>query len=59
MGGVPMRYAVIQNSVVVNVVAADEPLFENWVEGETASIGDLYIDGEFVKPPLIEQVVET
>lgn len=54
-----MRYAVIKNGVVTNVVIADEPLFDNWVLAEMASIGDIYENGVFVKPPVIEQIVET
>lgn len=42
-----MRYAVIVSDVVVNVVVSDEPLFDNWVAVAEASIGDLYLDGEF------------
>jgi hypothetical protein len=45
-----MRYAIVEQGKVVNVAVADEPLFDNWVEGENASIGDLYSDGIFTKP---------
>lgn len=44
------RYAVVDDGVVTNVAVAYEPLFPNWIESDTASIGDLYINGEFVKP---------
>lgn len=42
-----MRYAVIEDNIVINVVVADTPLQPNWVEGETANIGDRYINGAF------------
>ena len=46
-----MRYAVIENGVVVNVALADAPLAANWIQSDTAAIGDLYADGAFAKPP--------
>lgn len=45
-----MKFAIIENSAVTNVAIAAVPLAENWIASETASIGDLYIDGQFVKP---------
>jgi hypothetical protein len=45
-----MRYAIIENGIAVNVVLADSPLAENWVQSDIAAPGDLY-DGEvFTKP---------
>lgn len=44
------RYAIVENGAVTNVAMAYEPLASNWVESDTASIGDLYIDGKFIKP---------
>jgi hypothetical protein len=57
MGGIRVikRYAIIINGVVVNVAIAENPLAENWVLGETASIGDLFADGVFTKPEIIEE----
>lgn len=46
-----MRFVIIENGVVVNAAVADAPLAENWVESDTAAIGDLYADGAFRKPP--------
>jgi hypothetical protein len=46
-----MKYAIIENGVVVNLAIADEPLAENWIEFEgVVNIGDLY-DGEAFNPP--------
>lgn len=45
-----MKYAIIENSTVINVAVATEPLAQNWIASEAAAIGDLYIDGQFVKP---------
>jgi hypothetical protein len=46
-----MKYAIIQNNTVVNVAVSDSPLADNWIESETAAIGDSYENGQFIKPP--------
>ena len=46
-----MRFAIIENDKVVNVAVSDEPLAPNWIASDTAAIGDLYEDGQFVPPP--------
>ena len=46
-----MKYAIIENNVVVNIAVADDPLAESWIASESAAIGDLYEGGGFVKPP--------
>lgn len=46
-----MKYAIIENNVVVNIAVADDPLAESWVASESAAIGDLYEGGEFIRPP--------
>lgn len=45
-----MRYAIIEDSKVVNVAVADEPLADNWIASDTARIGDTYANGEFTPP---------
>jgi hypothetical protein len=45
-----MKYAIITNGVVTNVALSDEALESNWVQSDTAAIGDLYADGQFTKP---------
>lgn len=45
-----MRYAIVENDIVTNVVVGDKPLAPDWFASDTAQIGDLYIDGEFVPP---------
>lgn len=45
-----MKFAIIENSKVVNVALADQPLADNWVESETAAIGDEYTNGTFATP---------
>lgn len=42
-----MRFAVIENFQVVNVVLADTPLADNWVQSDEAQIGWSYDKGEF------------
>jgi hypothetical protein len=46
-----MKFAIIENGVVSNVVLADEALESNWVETDQAGPGWLYQDGEFLPPP--------
>ena len=46
-----MKYAIIENSKVTNIVVADFPIVFNWVLAENANIGDLYQDGQFVTAP--------
>lgn len=44
------RYAIVESGIVTNVAVAYEPMASNWIESDTANIGDLYINGEFIKP---------
>lgn len=44
-----MRYAHIQNGVVVNVVLADSAKTD-FVQSDTAEIGDTYANGVFTRP---------
>jgi hypothetical protein len=46
-----MRYAVIENNTVVNVVLADEPLAGNWMQSDEANIGWSYDGTSFIAPP--------
>jgi len=45
-----MKYAIIENSKVVNIAVSETPLAENWVEAGSAKIGDTW-DGETFTPP--------
>lgn len=49
-GEVTMRYAIIENGAVVNVAVAESALDANWIESETAAIGDLW-DGQVFTSP--------
>jgi hypothetical protein len=50
-----MKYAIIENNIVVNVVLADAPLADNWIASETAAMGDTYENGQFIKPePVVD-----
>lgn len=42
-----MKYAIIENGKVVNLVLADEPIGINWVPGEDAKIGDDFVNEVF------------
>lgn len=44
------RWAIIDGGVVVNIAIADAALEDNWVPGDDAAIGDLYVAGFFVGP---------
>lgn len=46
-----MRYAIIDDGKVVNVALADAALTPNWIESDTAQVGDLYVNGVFETPP--------
>lgn len=45
-----MRYAIIENNRVINTAKSDEPLADNWVQSDTAKIGDTYDSGTFTTP---------
>lgn len=56
-----MRYAIIDNHLVVNVVVADESYAQQqgWIPCEYAGPGWGYIDGVFTEPtPVLEQIVK-
>jgi hypothetical protein len=46
-----MKYAIVEAGVVANVVIADAPLANNWIETDQAGPGWLYQDGQFTAPP--------
>ena len=46
-----MKYAIVEAGVVTNVVVADAPLADNWIETDQAGPGWLYQDGQFTAPP--------
>lgn len=47
------RYAIIENGIVTNVIVADESKASACcIQTDTAQMGDSYIDGIFVSPPL-------
>lgn len=54
-----MRYAIINGARVTNVVEADSALEENWIQSDTAGIGDSYVDGQFVRTDPKEDVEMT
>jgi hypothetical protein len=49
-----MRYAIIKNDTVINIVEASEELAQQhgWVPGSSADIGDLWEGGIFIKPTI-------
>jgi hypothetical protein len=46
-----MRYAIIENEIVINVAEAEAAFGENWVQSDTAGIGWAYSGGVFTAPP--------
>ena len=53
-----MRYAIIKNDVVENIIEADADYAQSIgaVRADTAAIGDLYNDGVFTTPKIQEEV---
>jgi hypothetical protein len=45
-----MRYAILQNNVVVNIVVSDEPLDESWLADPICNIGDVWDGEKFFTP---------
>ena len=45
-----MKFAIIENGIVVNIAVSENPLADNWVPSESAEIGYEYKNGQFVKP---------
>lgn len=51
-----MRFAIIENGHVANTALADAPMGENWIQSDTARVGDVFDGKEFTQPsPLVEQ----
>jgi hypothetical protein len=46
-----MKFAIIEDGIVANVVVADEALESNWVETDQAGPGWLYDGSSFSPPP--------
>ena len=45
-----MRYAIINDGIVVNVAEAEAPLEDGWVQSDIAEINDQYDGTSFTKP---------
>lgn len=45
-----MRYAIVENGTVKNIVKADAPLADNWTEANGARIGDTWDGTDFTTP---------
>jgi hypothetical protein len=41
------RYVIIEQGVVTNAAIASSPIYDNWVQSDTAAIGDSYANGVF------------
>lgn len=56
-----MKYAIIENSVVTNVVVAEAEYAQSqgWVECPTAGPGGTYADGVFTEPAVVEPTAPT
>ena len=53
-----MKYAIIENGIVINKAVAEEPLGENWIESSSCKIGDLWDGEKFTSPPGPEPTIE-
>lgn len=45
-----MKYAIVENNVVVNVAESEQPLDLTWVQSDVAKIGDIYDGTSFTTP---------
>lgn len=56
-----MRCAIIENNKVVNIAEAnaDFAAAMGWIVSDVAAIGDIYENGDFIKPVVIEDISET
>jgi hypothetical protein len=45
-----MKYAIIENGVVVNTVITNAPKDSSWIQSDTGGIGWAYADGVFTAP---------
>jgi hypothetical protein len=45
-----MRYAIIESGTVSNVVEANGPMGDNWIECEVGGVDWSYVDGAFIEP---------
>ena len=45
-----MRYAIIQDGVVMNIIVADAPMGKGCIEEPTCNIGDVWDGEKFVAP---------
>jgi len=50
-----MKYAIIENGVVVNIAVADAPLDAAWIPAGNARIGNLWDGTTFTERPLTEE----
>lgn len=46
-----MKFAIIENGVVVNIAKSDSALDDNWIQSDSAKIGDLYDGDSFTPKP--------
>jgi hypothetical protein len=56
-----VNFAIIADNKVVNVAVSNSPLADNWIESQTAAIGDDYDPetGEFTRPDPVVVVPES
>lgn len=51
-----MKYAIIEGGLVVNMALSDSAIGSNWIQTDSAKIGDSYADGVFTSAPLVRFV---
>lgn len=51
-----MKYAIVENGVVVNVAVADAPLAENWIAAGNARVGDTWDGSTFAREVSIKEI---
>ena len=54
-----MKYAIVENNLVVNTVISESPLDENWILSDYAKMGDSYINNVFIAPSAPPESIPT
>jgi hypothetical protein len=54
-----MRYAVLENNVVVNIIVSDTAFGEDWLADPTCNIGDVWDGEKFITPGPTQEEIDT
>jgi hypothetical protein len=54
-----MRYAILDNNVVVNIIVSDSAFGEDWLADPTCNIGDVWDGEKFITPGSTEEEIDS